>query len=76
MWTVTAGNILIAHRHMCGNVEIGTEAKQFPEKEYIYGIFIAVLNALICTYYWSYLKLTAGLLKVEGTTGKKPVSGK
>ncbi len=24
------------------NVEIRTEAPQFPEKEYIYGIFIAV----------------------------------
>ncbi len=24
------------------NVEIGTEAKQFPEKEYINGIFVAV----------------------------------
>jgi hypothetical protein len=25
------------------NVEIGTEASQFPEKEYINGIFLAVL---------------------------------
>jgi hypothetical protein len=25
------------------NVEIGYEAGQFPEKEYIYGIFLAVL---------------------------------
>ncbi len=25
------------------NVEIGTEAAQFPEKEYITGIFLAVL---------------------------------
>ncbi len=24
------------------NVEIGTEAAQFPEKEYIYGIYVAV----------------------------------
>jgi hypothetical protein len=39
MWT-DPGKIKIDRRHM--NVEIWTEAAQFPEKEYINGIFIAV----------------------------------
>jgi hypothetical protein len=37
-------------RHI--NVEIETEAAQFPEKEYINGIFVAVRLNMHCTQVW------------------------
>jgi hypothetical protein len=37
------------------NVEIGTEAAQFPEKEYINGIFLAVWISLTCLLLFRYL---------------------
>jgi hypothetical protein len=33
------------------NVEFGTEAAQFPEKEYINGIFLAVHSAELSVYF-------------------------
>jgi hypothetical protein len=36
------------------NVEIGTEAAQFPEKEYKNGIFVAVRKNRILLFLWSF----------------------
>ncbi len=44
-----AGNMWTDPRHM--NVEIGTEAAQFPEKKYINGIFVAVLSGCCSIQY-------------------------
>jgi hypothetical protein len=49
------------------NVEIGTEAAQFPEKEYINGIFLAVHHAVLMVMVgWSFgsQNTAAGLLVV------------
>jgi hypothetical protein len=43
MWT-DPGNMKITHIHM--NVEIMTEASQFPEKEHINRIFLAVYGVI------------------------------
>jgi hypothetical protein len=39
------------HAHTRMNVEIGTESAQFPEKEYINGILVAVYSVTACILY-------------------------
>ncbi len=47
------------------NVEIGTDATQFPEKEYINGIFLVV--CLLLTWQYMYQRKSAlQHLKVKG----------
>jgi hypothetical protein len=46
------------------NVETGTEATQFPEKEYINGIFLAVMDRLV-TVGLVRLSLSGMLLRVS-----------
>jgi hypothetical protein len=46
------------------NVEIGTEAVEFPEKEYINGIIVAVHNVLECQQFLKVKTLMSwGVLK-------------
>jgi hypothetical protein len=47
-------------------VEIGTEAAQFPEKEYINGIFVAVFNMHSLLYWiWSPKIQNIGILDLK-----------
>ncbi len=59
------------------NVEIGTEAAQFPEKEYINGIFLAVYNWVQFSpkSYWMCLMVHKLCKKMrEIVYGEKPLS--
>jgi hypothetical protein len=63
------GNIQIAHRPM--NVEVGTEATQFPEKKYLNGIFLAVHIYDVNYNYLGYLCIRRLRWKSSGTLGQR-----
>ncbi len=72
------GNIQIAHRHMI--VEIGTDAAQFPEKEYINGISVAVLilyQSLVHTFpgWIQKIKLNSLMFLKHPFLGRRPGKG-
>jgi hypothetical protein len=54
IWT-DPGNICInrSSTHECGNWD-GTEAAQFPEKKYIYGIFVAVCDPILASSFFPF----------------------
>jgi hypothetical protein len=56
----------MAHRHM--NVEIGNEGVQFPEKEYINGIFLGLVGNFAMESDSDLLLNRAGVYRKEGTT--------
>jgi hypothetical protein len=47
------------------NVEIGTEAVQLPEKEYINGIFVAVQKRILL-FMWRNCPWSSKMLKLTG----------
>jgi hypothetical protein len=51
------------------DVEIGTEATQFPEKEYIYGIFLAVCPLQRTQKPSEDITLRLFLMKMKGLKG-------
>jgi hypothetical protein len=59
------------------NVEIGAEATQFPEKEYISGIFVAVWRweETWWTEWEGTCKRGVGKDLLEGVWGKEPARG-
>ncbi len=54
------------------NVEIGTEAAQFPEKEYISGIFLAVWEICIKSVNIENLGLTLATARVRIVSSSPP----